>query len=177
MSVSLREILGTLQDESIACKSIQEINSLRDKAEKEIKALFPPQLTEEEVEKKECEHQWGIHCLTSYPPTFIYKCELCGEHQPKCEHQWVTGTWETFCMKCRSKPEPKPNPDKKIALDLAIKALSAPPQLTEEEVEKILPKKIDVSKLISTNEEQWERRYDLGYNQAILECRQALIGK
>ncbi len=49
MSVSLREILGTLQDESIACKSIQEINSLRDKAEAQIKSLFPPQLTEEEI--------------------------------------------------------------------------------------------------------------------------------
>jgi hypothetical protein len=51
------------------------------------------------------------------------------------------------------------NSDKKIALDLAIEALSAPPQLTEEEVEKILPAK---KTLISP--------WDSGFNVARESC-------
>lgn len=37
-----------------------------------------------------------------------------------------------------------------------------------------LPEKKDVRKIISTKEEQWERRYDIGYNAAIDEIKARL---
>ena len=61
------------------------------------------------------------------------------------------------------------------AKDLAYKILSLfPSQLTEEEVEKILPAKMDVNKPPFGKDIHARR---IGYNQAIDDCKSTLIGK